>query len=440
MNTRMCIASVIVATGLGAGQVAWAQNVAVDERALTQSLERSARELALSALDFQQDVRGMTVVRSQTRTTEQQLYVLATAAMDESRWDRALELFAQVVALKGERLDGALYWKAYVQNKLGQRSEALATVQQLLKSQPGSRWVSDAKALDVEVRSASGQPVKPEAESDDDLKLLALNGLLNADAEQATAILQTLLLGPQSRKIKQRALFVLSQSKAPKSRELLISVAKGSSNPDLQRDAVNYLVITRSTENKQILDDIYASNADKEVKRRILQAYMISGERDQLLAAARIEKDITLRIEAVRQLSMMNATEPLAQMLQSEVNAEVKSELLKAFMKAGDADRVSLVARGDADMKLRIEAIYGLGLMSKEKTASMLVELYRVPTQSIEARKVVISALFSQGNAKALVEIARRETNPELRKQLVQYLSMMKSKEATDYMMEMVVK
>jgi hypothetical protein len=43
-------------------------------------------------------------------------------------------------------------------------------------------------------------------------------------------------------------------------------------------------------------------------------------------------------------------------------------------------------------------------------------------------------------SAKGLVEIARKETNPELKREAVQMLSNMKSKEATDYLMELISK
>ena len=33
--------------------------------------------------------------------------------------------------VKGNRADGALYWKAYSQNRLGQRAEALTTLAEL---------------------------------------------------------------------------------------------------------------------------------------------------------------------------------------------------------------------------------------------------------------------------------------------------------------------
>jgi hypothetical protein len=39
-------------------------------------------------------------------------------------------------------------------------------------------------------------------------------------------------------------------------------------------------------------------------------------------------------------------------------------------------------------------------------------------------------------NAKALVALARRETNPELKKAIISKLSLMRSKEAASYLME----
>jgi hypothetical protein len=55
-------------------------------------------------------------------------------------------------------------------------------------------------------------------------------------------------------------------------------------------------------------------------------------------------------------------------------------------------------------------------------------------------RKKVIEALFLQGNAKALVEIARKETDSELKKKAVEQLSIMGSKEGTEYFKELLDK
>ena len=41
-----------------------------------------------------------------------------------------------------------------------------------------------------------------------------------------------------------------------------------------------------------------------------------------------------------------------------------------------------------------------------------------------------------QGNARALVSLARQEKDPELKKSIINQLSLMNSKEAVDYLME----
>jgi len=55
-----------------------------------------------------------------------------------------------------------------------------------------------------------------------------------------------------------------------------------------------------------------------------------------------------------------------------------------------------------------------------------------------DVKKAVINALFLQQNATALVTLARAEKNTELKKEIVQKLSVMKSKEATDYLLELL--
>src|SRR6185295_4519060 len=96
-------------------------------------------------------------------------------------------------------------------------------------------------ALDVEVRQAAGKPVSPESATDEDLKLMALQGLMNSDSDRALPLLEKLLHSSQSPKIKERALFVLTQSDSARAKQIVVDIAKGSSNPDLQMKAVHYL-------------------------------------------------------------------------------------------------------------------------------------------------------------------------------------------------------
>jgi HEAT repeat protein len=403
-----------------------AQDMVTDARAEAPAFPANPTFVAaLFPLNLEQDSR------------EDRYYERGTSALNERRWDAAAEAFGEAVKLGGRRVDGALYWKAYAQNKQGQRAEALATLGQLVKTVPGSRYLSDAKALEVEIRQASGQPVPPEAESDEELKLIAINALLNTDAERAVPMLEKLLQGNQSPKLKERALFVLAQSNSPRAREVVAQFARGSSNPDLQMKALSYLGIYGSKENRQLLADIYASSSDREVKRRILHSFMVSNDRERLLAAAKGEASPELRAEAIQQLGVMGARNELWELYQAESSLEVKEKILRSMFVGGNAERLIEVARTEKEPKLRLAAIHSLGIMGSRRTGDALASLYETENDVV-VRKAVIQGLFIQGNATALIGLAKKETDLNLKKEIVGKLSLMRSKEAVDYLMEIL--
>src|SRR6185436_8707684 len=189
------------------------------------------------------------------RDNDDRDYERGQRALDGRNWDEALEKFTQAASGGGSRADGALYWKAYALAKLGRRDDAMAAIAELRKSYATSRWLDDAKALELELKQASGQKMTPEAESDEDLKLMAINGLMQSDPERAQPLLENLLKTSSSLKLKERALFVLAQSNSPRGKQVLEQVARGGAgNPDLQLKAISYISAeSRKTDNKQLL-------------------------------------------------------------------------------------------------------------------------------------------------------------------------------------------
>ena len=367
------------------------------------------------------------------------LYDQGREAIEDGKYDRALDRFTRLIELKGNRTDAALYWKAYSQDKLGQRADALATLADLQKQFPNSRWLRDARALDLEVRQASGQrPVVTAADgADEDLQLIALRAIMQNDPDRAIPIIEKMLAGVSSPKVKDRALFVLSQSRSARAREIIVNVAKGGGNPDLQLRAIRYIGFMGGDDSRQILADAYRASNDVAVKRAILRSYMTSNDRERLFALAKGETDASLRGEAVRQLGVMHASSELSQLYQSESSAEVKKSILQAMFVGGDADKLIELAKGEKDPELRKSAIRNLGLMRRPGTTEALTGIY-ASDASPDVRKAVVNALFLQNNASALVALARAERNVEMKKEIVSRLSLMKSKEATDYLMELL--
>ncbi len=378
--------------------------------------------------------------REQERLDRQEeLYEEGREALDEERYDKAALKFNALAQMNGTQADAALYWKAYAENKLGKRDAALASLAELNRRYTQSRWIQDGKALEVEVRQSTGQPVRPENQSNEELKLLAIQGLMNSDPERAVPLLEKVLNGPGSPKEKQKALFVLAQSGSPKAREILARVARGESNPELQRKAVQFLGIFGGSESRQTLAEIYAATTDASVKRQILRSYMISGDRAHLLTAAQTEKDEAVRGEAIRQLGLAGGHAELEQLYQKETSPQIRRELLQAFFLSGNATKLIEAAQTEKDTDLRRTAIRNLGLMNSAESSQALQDLY-AKEKDRGIRGEVLNAFFLQGNAKALIAVARKETDAELKKVAVSKLSLMGSKEATDFLMELLEK
>jgi HEAT repeat protein len=365
-------------------------------------------------------------------------YEQARQLIDSGRYERALESLERVAATPNStRADAALYWKAYAQWKLDQRADALTTLADMRKRFPQSRWGKDAQALDVEIRQRSGDQVSPDGQSSEELKLLALRGLMNSDPDRAIPMVEQLLAGPSTVRVKENALFVLSQSRSQRSRDIIAGAAKGSLNPDLQLRAIRYLGAIGGPENRQVLDDAYRSTTDLAVKRAIIRSFGASGDRQRLLGLAKSEKEPELRGEAVRSLGAMNATAELDELYQTETAPEVKNQIIRGMVASGNVGSLTRLATSEKDPALRRTAIRNLGAMGSAKTSETLRSIY-AGDGNADVRRDVIDALMIQQNATVLVGLARAEKDAALKRHIVERLSVMKSKEATDYMLELL--
>jgi HEAT repeat protein len=350
-----------------------------------------------------------------------------------------LKKFAELVKQNGPQTDAALYWKAYTENKLGKRDTALATIADLKKRYAQSKWEKDASALEIEVRQSSGQTPKPEIQNDEELKLLAIQGLMNSNPDRAVPMLEKVINGSGSLREKSKALFVLAQSGSPQATEILGRIARGQSNPDLQKKAVEYLGTFGEKDSGKILAEVYAGTSDVSVKRAVLKSYMIEGDTENLLKAAKGEKNEDLKREAIKQLGLVGGESELEQLYKTETSEEMRREILQAFFLAGDSQRLVQAALNEKDPELRRAAIKNLGLMGDKEASQALQSIYAKETDR-SLKEEVLNAYFLEGDAKSLVAIARTEKDMGLKKMAVEKLSLMDEKEATDYLMELLQK
>jgi HEAT repeat protein len=399
-------------------------------------LEQTARDREQAKKDAEQEKKD---AEQERLDHMQELYDEGRGYLDEESYGDAARAFSTLAQMHGPQSDAALYWLAYTQNKQGKRDAALSTIAEVKKSYPQSRWKKDAEALEIEIRQSSGARPNPDAVGDDELKLLALQGLMNSDPQKAVPMVEKTLAGSSSPRVKSKALFLLAQSGSPQAMDILGKVALGQSNPELQRKAVQYLGMFGGERAKKTLAEVYAGTSDASIKSAVLKSYMLSGDKQSLFNAAKNEKNDALKREAIKQLGLVGGENELEQLYRTENSTEVRREILQAFFLAGDAKRLVEAAEGEKDPELRRAAIKNLGLVGGKDASDALQSIYAKETER-SLKEEVLNAYFLQGNSTALVAIARSEKDPGLRKKAVEKLSLIGDKTATDYMMEILQK
>ena len=384
------------------------------------------------------DIRTKAYTLSGRNSGEDSLYRAASRELDDRQYEKALEKYDRVIEQKGSHTEGALYWKAYALTRLGRADQAGASLAELRRAYPASRWLNDAKALELEIRQSAGQKASPEQESDEDLKLLAMSGLIGTDPERVLPQIDKILGSAKSSpKLKERALFVLAQSRNAKAKETLTKYAKGGVNPDLQLKAVEYLAAHGAKENRATLDEIYQANADPGIRRAILRGYMASRETEALLQIARSEQNPALRGEAIRYAGLSGAD--VWPLYSASAAIEVRQAVLEALFIKNDVGRLGELARSEKEPQLRNDAIRHLGSMPREKAGDLLVSLYASETDK-KVKEEILRALFVQHNAKTLIDVARKESDPSLKREAVRHLTMMKTPEAQEFLVELLNK
>jgi TolA-binding protein len=368
-------------------------------------------------------------------------YTQGKNLLNQGRFEDAITRFDKVVAAGKTNVDGALYWKAYAQFQLARTNDALATIAQLRKDVPQSRYLADAKMLEADVRRLSGQPVNPDTMANDEMKLLAINAMQRTAPERAIPLLEGVLSATNSLRVKKQTLYVLALSDQPRARDILMSYAKGAGNPDLQVEAIRYLALNRTNKvSSTELLQIYQSTQDQDVKLAIINSLRSAGDRSLFNFATTSDAPFVVRApSAIGGLNGVLSPQDLMTLYEKETNKDLRLQIVGALGSMQAFDQMSMIVRNEKDQDVLRRAIRALGNQPVDKTGRLLADLYASETDA-DTRKVIIGALAAQSNAEGLVAIARQETSLPMKTEIVRRLSDLapKSKVAADYLIEII--
>ncbi len=286
-------------------------------------------------------------------------------------------------------------------------------------SQPS--WLTLAQATAGETGAARDEPSE-----DDSLKMAALHALMSAPPDRALPIVERVLAGNDSREVKARALFVLSQIEHPRARELLLGMARDDGNP-LQIEAIRMVGINGDSVALRELAEVYQRGND-EVRQGVLSAYMIAGDPQPVYEIARNATDDEAFAEAVRILGAMGATEQLRQLQRDGGDA---GGLIHAFAIAGDLQGLQALTRETDDPEQRAQAIRSIGIVGGEAANAALMDLYRAADDEA-SRDAAMQGLLISGHDEGVLELFRASDDPDEKRALLRTLMNMGSDLALD--------
>lgn len=261
------------------------------------------------------------------------------------------------------------------------------------------RGVSEGlRDSDRAMRSRSSSRSSECESDDDDVKVVALDALLQMDADRALPILKKVMASRDkcAEVLRKKAIFLIARKNTPEAVDMLLDAAKNDPDVDVRKDAVFWLSRTSGEKSAQFLRDVALGTGDVEVRKQAVFALSQSGS--------------TAGRETLRQIAQA-----------PNVSEEVRGDAIFWLGQRGSADDMDFLRTlypklTDRDLKDKV-----LFAASRHKgNAAWLLDIAQDPKESTELRK---QALFWAGqggvSAEQLVALYDKTSDREMKKQLV---------------------
>ena len=404
------------------------------------------------------------------------LYREARKALSSDSHRRAAELFKRIRDQfpKSTYTPDAPYWEAFALQRLAARTDltaALEVLEMQLERFPRASTRGDAATLRTRVegqlaRMGDQRAITSLADrarnatSDgcprpqDDERIDALNAVAQLDAEQAQPILKKVLARrePCTQQMRRTAVWLVASRKQPDAAAILLNVAKSDPDKEVREQAVFWMANVPTDEATTMLIDLAKKSDDLDLQKRAVYALSRSKSPRAATTLREIALDpkaeVELRGDALNwYMSGPGRTAEDAMTFLKDVYGRAddnrfKQRVLQTIASRRSEDSrtflVDVAQNSKESMENRRRAISSL--QGSGVTNAQLAQVYDSGTD-VEIRKQVIGVLAGlkeNGGLDKILDIARNEKNPELRKQAVSHLYRTKDPRALALLQEII--
>jgi HEAT repeat protein len=404
------------------------------------------------------------------------LYRAAREALTRREYRRAADLFARIVGEhpRSGYAGDALYWQAFALYRIGGTAQLQAARDALRRQRaefPDAATKGDAAALDVRIEGELARtgdsraaeelvqrveriappepPHPPEApepphmgghgddrcsDDDEDTKTAALNALIHMDSERARPILQRVLQRRDAASVclRRKAVFLISQG-GEGAEEVLLATARNDPDSEVREQAVFWLSQVGSERAVGALDSILRTSRDRTLQDKAIFALsqQSSPRARQALRtyAERADAPESLREQAIFWIGQSGGAESgkyLRELFGRVKGEELRKKILFSVSQMGGQENLKWLLGIASDraqaIETRKQALFWAG--QGGATTADLSALYDTFSDR-EMKEQLIFVYSQQDDSVAvtrMIDIARRDTDPELRKKALFWL------------------
>jgi len=437
------------------------------------------------------------------------LYRAARQALNQNQYDRAAELFRNIRDRypRSTYVPNTYYWQAFalyragsddnlrdarttlrtqadrypkattsrdarvllrrVQGELARRGDSdaaedvsrdadlVAPTTPVIAGTPGTPPIAMAPIGPTTVIAAPGRPGHGGScdDDDDDMRLAALNAVLQMDPDRAVPLLKTVLARRDagSTCLRRKAVFLLSQKRTDETARILLDIVRHDPDQEVREQAVFWLSQVPGDETVAALDSILRDpKTPPEIQEKAI--FALSQHRSARAGAilrdfaARRDANSDLREKAIFWIGQ-NRSPDNAQFLK-DLYAKVESDDLKdkiifSLSQMGGADNyrwlMDIALNQAEDIEIRKKALFWAGQGHNVDVAD-LVRLY----DSMKDRDMREQLIFvySQRREDAaldkLFDIGKNDPDRELRKKAIFWIGQSRSPRAVEYLQQLI--
>lgn len=395
-------------------------------------------------------------------------------ALNRGDYGRAAQLFQQLRRTypRSEYMGDSYYWEAEALRRQGGSDNLRAALDRLREQ--GRRYPNAGTRRDGEVLAAriegelarlgdadaaervsqrvdDARP-RGQQQADDELRLAALNALLQMDADRALPILEQVLQRRDagSAELRKKAVFLVSQKRTARTEEILLNAARTDPSSEVRAQAVFWLSQVPTERAVAALDSILFQSTDREVQEKAI--FAISQQRSARAGRALREfaerDDVSedLRGKAIFWLGQQHAGENqayLRELYGRLRSSELKEKVIFSVSQQNSAESqrwlIDLALNPSEPTELRKKALFWAGQNNRVPIAD-LVRMYDTMTDR-ELKEQLIFVYSQRRDREAvdkLMDIVRNDPDPELKKKSLFWLGQSRDPRAEQFILDFI--